>query len=125
MSKRILTYRTVFTSLLTTIPKISQRQFPKYQGVLHRDLKLENILLGPDKLQLVITDFGLSNTWSLGKSLDTYCGSAEYAAPELFAKQNYGPEVRYGAKCSVIESLVRLSAYTKKCCTWFIQLPFL
>jgi serine/threonine protein kinase len=42
---------------------------------------------------VAITDFGLSNSWSLGKILNTYCGSAEYAAPELFAKRNYGPEV--------------------------------
>jgi serine/threonine protein kinase len=63
------------------------------QGILHRDLKLENVLLGADRLQVAITDFGLSNSWSLGKILNTYCGSAEYAAPELFAKRNYGPEV--------------------------------
>jgi serine/threonine protein kinase len=42
---------------------------------------------------VAITDFGLSNSWSHGKILNTYCGSAEYAAPELFAKRNYGPEV--------------------------------
>ena len=63
------------------------------QGILHRDLKLENVLLGADRLQVAITDFGLSNSWSQGKILNTYCGSAEYAAPELFAKRNYGPEV--------------------------------
>ena len=32
-------------------------------GVIHRDLKLENLLLSRDQTKLVIADFGLSNLW--------------------------------------------------------------
>ncbi len=42
--------------------------------ILHRDLKLENILL--DDFRVVLVDFGLSNFWSPGKWLQTHCGSA-------------------------------------------------
>lgn len=60
--------------------------------LLHRDLKLENILL--DGERVVLVDFGLSNQWHPGKLMNTFCGSAEYAAPELFWKENlYGPGI--------------------------------
>ena len=53
------------------------------QGVVHRDIKLENVFLNHDRSVAVIGDFGLSNFWCPGATLRTRCGSAEYAAPEL------------------------------------------
>ncbi|XP_069683256.1 serine/threonine-protein kinase MARK1-like [Periplaneta americana] len=64
------------------------------RGVVHRDLKTENIMLDATKERVKIVDFGLSNTWGPDRALKTHCGSPEYAAPELFIMgQNYGPEV--------------------------------
>ncbi|CAG9136437.1 unnamed protein product [Plutella xylostella] len=63
------------------------------QGVVHRDLKMENIMLDTSKQYIKIVDFGLSAVWS-GGGLATHCGSLEYAAPELFQDgRRYGPEV--------------------------------
>lgn len=62
--------------------------------MLHRDLKLENILLNFDRSLLAITDFGLSNFWKPGTKLNTFCGSPEYAAPELFNKDVYDTKVK-------------------------------
>ncbi len=42
--------------------------------ILHRDLKLENIML--DGERVVLVDFGLSNNWYPGKVMLTHCGSA-------------------------------------------------
>ncbi|XP_075215174.1 uncharacterized protein LOC142321053 [Lycorma delicatula] len=62
--------------------------------VVHRDLKLENILIDKRKDWIKLIDFGLSNTWSNKTFLSTNCGSPEYAAPELFVEgRGYGAEV--------------------------------
>ncbi|XP_041984561.1 serine/threonine-protein kinase MARK2-like [Aricia agestis] len=64
------------------------------RGVVHRDLKMENIMLDSTKQFIKIVDFGLSNLWGCGGALHTPCGSLEYAAPELFVDgRRYGPEV--------------------------------
>ncbi|XP_063905939.1 uncharacterized protein LOC135124645 isoform X2 [Zophobas morio] len=63
-------------------------------GIVHRDLKMENVILNATQTQIKIVDFGLSNVWSSSNPLRTHCGSPEYAAPELFvAGREYGPEV--------------------------------
>ncbi|XP_053829277.1 hormonally up-regulated neu tumor-associated kinase homolog A-like [Vidua macroura] len=66
------------------------------QGIVHRDLKIENFLLDENN-NIKIIDFGLSNTARFeGLSqelLHTQCGSPAYAAPELLARKKYGPKV--------------------------------
>ncbi|KAI8067497.1 kinase-like domain-containing protein, partial [Gongronella butleri] len=51
-------------------------------GIVHRDLKLENLLFKDvEQMHLMISDFGFANK---GKDLfSTSCGSPCYAAPEL------------------------------------------
>ncbi|CCE64007.1 hypothetical protein TPHA_0G01710 [Tetrapisispora phaffii CBS 4417] len=53
------------------------------KGLVHRDLKLENLLLDKHE-NLIITDFGFVNEFSQRNELmKTSCGSPCYAAPEL------------------------------------------
>ena len=66
----------------------------------HRDLKLENILIGEEKFGnvsiLKVADFGLSKSWSGRQGpLRTYVGTPVYMAPEVSrlesGKQSYPP----------------------------------
>jgi len=59
------------------------------QGVVHRDIKLENLLLTEDHKQLKLSDFGFSRTFGQNELLSTVCGSCQYAAPEMTAETGY------------------------------------
>lgn len=62
-------------------------------NVVHRDLKIENIMIN-QKGEIKIIDFGLSNLYTPHHLLKTYCGSLYFAAPELLSARPYtGPEV--------------------------------
>ncbi|TAQ85598.1 hypothetical protein B7494_g6077 [Chlorociboria aeruginascens] len=62
-------------------------------SIVHRDLKIENILISKTG-DIKIIDFGLSNLFSPRNHLKTFCGSLYFAAPELLqAKEYTGPEV--------------------------------
>ncbi|CAI9787491.1 unnamed protein product [Fraxinus pennsylvanica] len=72
---------------------ISGVEYCHRHKVVHRDLKPENLLLD-SKHNVKIADFGLGNITLDGHFLKTFCGTPNYAAPELMCKKLYaGPEV--------------------------------
>jgi len=76
----------VFAQILSAV------NYCHMSGVVHRDLKAENLLLDAD-MNIKLADFGFSNYFSDFSALETWCGSPPYAAPELFEGKKYsGPK---------------------------------
>lgn len=76
----------IFTQLVGAVSFVHQR------SCVHRDLKLENILL--DKQENVkLVDFGFTREYE-GKSsyLQTWCGTVCYSAPEMLKGEKYAGE---------------------------------
>lgn len=73
---------------------LSAVDYCHHYSIVHRDLKIENILVEERTGTIKLLDFGLSNFYRPEDSLSTFCGSLYFAAPELLCGQLYtGPEV--------------------------------
>lgn len=78
--------RSVAIKLLQTIRKLHDRD------LIHRDIKLENILLAnsADPTSVLLADFGFATYLPESGLVTRRCGTPAYCAPEVWKKQPYG-----------------------------------
>ncbi|CAD6199339.1 unnamed protein product [Caenorhabditis auriculariae] len=76
----------LFAQIVSAVSHMHSRQ------LVHRDIKAENVMFsGPNTVKLV--DFGFSCLVPGNQTLETFCGSPPYAAPELFRDKSYNGEL--------------------------------
>ena len=70
---------------------ISAIDYCHKQKIIHRDLKLENILkVNNESNKIKIVDFGIAGLYAGRQSEITKAGSIYYLPPEIFQKKNVG-----------------------------------
>ncbi|KAF0030022.1 hypothetical protein F2P81_016753 [Scophthalmus maximus] len=74
-------------------------------GIMHRDIKMENILLS-DQGHLRLSDFGLSRRLKRGGRAFTICGTLQYMAPEVLSGGPYNHAADWWSLGIMLFSLV-------------------
>ncbi|KAG6887735.1 hypothetical protein C0992_010922 [Termitomyces sp. T32_za158] len=74
--------RLVFGQLCLAVAYLHER------GIVHRDLKLENVLLD-ERCRIKLGDFGFTREYEKGTFMETFCGTTGYASPEMLEGKKY------------------------------------
>lgn len=74
--------RRIFGQLVLGVAHLHQ------SGVVHRDLKLENVLLD-ERVNVKIADLGFGREFEKGRWMETWVGTLGYCAPEVVAAKRY------------------------------------
>ena len=78
------------TQIIVALGKLHER------GIVHRDIKLENVMVDTNGY-IKIIDFGLAKYLDHGESAMTFCGTAEYFAPEVITRTGHDRMVDWWA----------------------------
>ena len=61
------------------------------EEIIHRDIKLDNILLNEEMTLIKLCDFGVSRLAKPGSKINEQCGTPAYLAPEIIVNEGYEP----------------------------------
>ena len=75
------------------------------KGIVHRDLKLENLMLDSNGYIRII-DYGLARILASDELAMSHCGTAEYFAPEVVRKQGHDRMVDWWATGILIYEMI-------------------
>ncbi|KAL4512062.1 hypothetical protein ABPG72_005064 [Tetrahymena utriculariae] len=73
----------IFSQLVEAV-KYCHRKY-----IVHRDIKLENVLYDSNTQTVKLIDFGFSIALAPGTKLNIFCGTPSYMAPEIVNKKDY------------------------------------
>jgi serum/glucocorticoid-regulated kinase 2 len=90
-------------------------QYLHCHGVIYRDLKPENVLLD-EAGHIKLADFGLAKEGMFeGKYTSSFCGSADYLAPEVISSEPYNNAVDWWSLgCLVYELIVGFPPFSDR-----------
>jgi serine/threonine protein kinase len=93
-------------------------EFLHENEIIHRDIKLDNILLTNQKSVLKIVDFGLAKNMTDFDLTGTICGSPQYMAPEIINRSKYTNKIELWSIGMVLFQLVYNFHALDDCKNW-------